>query len=182
MAEIAGVEVRAPIGGVLAEGRVQRWADEHEGLLGEPRGAHRGGDVGERAAHDDLILPGGTVDDRHRGLGWIAAGLQVGHDVAATASRLAQDLNLGGRISLRRRSSDDLTADDIAQMARYVADRARAAPAKIRPARIHFVLAAPAAFAVLLGYHMTALQSDIIAYEDDAGSYTESLTLPHDTT
>lgn len=105
----------------------------------------------------------------------------VGHNVAAAASRLAQNIKLGGRISLRRRSADDLTADDVAQMARYVADQARAANARIRPTRIHLALSTPAAFVVLLGYHMTSLQSDIITYEDDASSYTETLTLPHDT-
>ncbi len=33
-----------------------------------------------------------------------------------------------------------------------------------------------AACALLLGYHMTALQSDIITYEDDSSDYTEALT------
>ena len=73
------------------------------------------------------------------------------------STQLAQDLKHGGRISLRRRATDDLRPEQIAQAARYIADRARAAHAMLRPNRLHLAMSTPAAFAVLLGYHMTAL-------------------------
>jgi hypothetical protein len=104
----------------------------------------------------------------------------LGHDVAAMSDQTAQSLRLGGRISLRRTSRDDLTPDNIAQIARYVADQARTAHATLRPPRIHLTMSTPAAFSVLLGYHTTALQSDIITYETDGSRYTEALTVPRD--
>ena len=94
---------------------------------------------------------------------------------------LAQGLKLGGRMSLRRTSTDDLTPDNIAQTARHVADQVRTADATLRPSRIHLAMSTPAAFAVLLGHHMTALRSDIITYEEDGSGYTEALTIRYAT-
>lgn len=101
----------------------------------------------------------------------------LGHDVASMSDQLAQRLKLGGRISLRRNSTDELTPENIAQTARYVADQARSANSKLRPGTVHLTLSAPAAFAVLLGHHLTALDAAIALYELD-GSYRESLRIP----
>ncbi len=105
----------------------------------------------------------------------------LGHDVATMSDQLAQSLKLGGRISLRSTSTDDLTPDNIAQAARYVANQVRTAHATLKPPRIHLTMSTPAAFAVLFGHHMTALQSDIITYEDTDSGYTEALTIRHAT-
>ena len=45
------------------------------------------------------------------------------------------------------------------------------------PQRIHITMSAPAAFAALLGHHLTALNADILTYELDDDRYTNSLTL-----
>ena len=101
----------------------------------------------------------------------------LGHNVGALSDQLAATVPLGGRISLVRSWNSDLTATDMSQSARYVADKIRAAHAVLRPSRIHITISAPAAFAVLLGHHLTALEADLITYELDGGAYIAALRL-----
>lgn len=106
----------------------------------------------------------------------------IGHNVAALADELATRLPpLGGRISLTRATTTDITPTEIGQLARFAAETIRGAHATVRPQRIHLTISAPAAYAALLGHHMTALQAEVVTYELDGSSYTPTLSI-HTTT
>ena len=102
----------------------------------------------------------------------------IGHDVADRASELARYLDAGGRLSLYRTGHADLSPQEISQLARCVAERIRDGHAKLRPAVIHVALSAPAAFAGLLGHHLSALQADIVSYELGSEGYVETVRVP----
>lgn len=103
----------------------------------------------------------------------------IGHDVAALTDQLAARLPpAGGRISVIRSTTGDLSDREISQLALATADRIRAAHAAIRPERMHFTMAAPAGYSALLGYHLTALQADFVTYELAETGYAQALTLP----
>jgi hypothetical protein len=102
----------------------------------------------------------------------------LGHNVAAQTDRLAATLpDVAGRLSLSPGATDDLTPQEIAATARSTAERVRHATGTIRPMRIHLTMAAPAAYAALLGHHMTALTGDVITYEHHDDRYHQALTL-----
>lgn len=105
----------------------------------------------------------------------------LGHNVGDRTDQLAADLPpAGGRISLSRKNPDgDLSSDEIAHAARWSANLIRKSHAKLRPTTIHITQAAPAAFAGLLGHHLTALNADITSYElDHDGQYIPALSIP----
>jgi len=102
----------------------------------------------------------------------------LGHNVSALTDETAGRLPpAGGRISLRRAGSGDLSAEEISQLARTTADRIRKGHATLRPNRIHLAMSAPAAYAGLLGHHLTALEADIVTYELAGGAYTVAMTV-----
>ena len=102
----------------------------------------------------------------------------IGHDVADRASRLATAMPRGGgRLSLSRSDAGDLSPTEISDLARGVADKIRSAHARLKPSTIHLMMAVPAAFAGLLGHHLSALQADIVAYELGDDSYAPAVTL-----
>ncbi len=102
----------------------------------------------------------------------------VGHDVARSSSDLASLLNLGGRLSLTRRSTHQMSPIEIAVTARCTATKVRSIHADLRPRNIHLSMAVPAGFAALLGYHLTALEADIVTYEFADYEYYRALVIP----
>ena len=104
----------------------------------------------------------------------------LGHDVARSSSDLASLLDLGGRLSLTRSSSDTMSPGEIVSAARFAATKVRSAHAVLRPEKIHLAMAAPAGFAALLGYHLTSLEADIVTYEFADFKYLPALLIPSD--
>ena len=102
----------------------------------------------------------------------------LGHDVAKPSYDLAARLSIGGRISLTRSSTHQLSPIEIASAARSAATKVRTAHAALRPNKIHLTMAAPAGFAALLGHHMTSLEADIVSYEFANHVYHEALVIP----
>lgn len=100
------------------------------------------------------------------------------HNVATPSDRLAVSLNLGGRISLTRDSTHQMSPTEIAVAARSTAIKVRSAHAILRPKKIHLTMAAPAGFAALLGYHLTSLEADIVTYEFANYKYHKALVIP----
>lgn len=106
----------------------------------------------------------------------------IGHNVAALTDELAASLPpLGGRISLTRPSTDDLTSTEISQVARSAATTIRRAHATVQPQRIHLTISAPAPYAALLGHGMTALEADVLLHELDGAAYSATLLIPSST-
>jgi hypothetical protein len=103
----------------------------------------------------------------------------IGHGVGNRASELISRLpHPGARLSLSVHSEADFCAEMVACLARETANRVRTAHAKVSPNRIHVMMAAPTAYAGLLGSHLTALQAAVTMYELGEAGYVEALTLP----
>lgn len=151
----------------------------HQATRWQPTVDSRHGVVVPAATTTDSVLTGAPDFYAEHGDLLIDIDL-LGHGVAAATDQLARSLELGGRLSLSRTTTDDLTPQNIAQAARFVADHARAARATLQPRQIHITMSAPAAFAVLFGHHMTAMGSELIMYEFDGSDYIRSLMIPHD--
>ena len=118
--------------------------------------------------------------DEHGNAGDLLVDIDMlGHGVGALTDRLAADMpRLGGRLSLTAETSADLTPTQISASAYDAAKRIRTAHASVRPNRIHVTMAVPAAFAALLGYHATALSSDVVVYEFDGDRYVPAVVVP----
>ncbi|WP_423916844.1 SAVED domain-containing protein [Candidatus Poriferisodalis sp.] len=169
------VDLRCHLSAAFATGRVfhqaTRWLPAFTTRHGPIRpadtdlGSHLKGDFDHYNESGDLIV---DID-------------LLGHDVADLTSQLAASLpRVGGRISLSRRVSGvDLSPAEIASSARWAANLIRKAHAALRPATIHLTQATPAAFAALLGHHLTALGANVTCYELDGARYTAALTIPH---
>ena len=102
----------------------------------------------------------------------------IGHDVARSSSDLASLLSLGGRLSLSRTSTHQMSPMEIAVAARCTATKVRSVHADLRPKNIHLTMAAPAGFAALLGHHLTSLEADIVTYEFADYKYHRALVIP----
>ena len=127
------------------------------------------------------VLLGGF--DQHSDAGDLLVDIDMlGHGVGELTDRLATDMpQLGGRLSLTVGTSADLNPIQIAASAYDAATRIRTAHASLRPHRIHLTMAVPAAFAALLGYHATALSSDVVVYEFDDNRYVPAVVVPSNT-
>jgi len=138
----------------------------------------RHGDVTPAASGDGLPIRGDF--DQYRETGDLLIDIDLlGHNVASGADNIAARLlPLGGRISLSRDTSDDLMPLEIATLAHKAAAIVRSSHAALRPRTLHVMIAAPAAFAALFGYHLTALNAEALLYEFGPGGYTEALTIP----
>jgi hypothetical protein len=127
------------------------------------------------------VLLGGF--DQHSDAGDLLVDIDMlGHGVGELTDRLATDMpQLGGRLSLTVGTSADLNPIQIAASAYDAATRIRTAHASLRPHRIHLTMAVPAAFAALLGYHATALSSDVVVYEFDDNRYVPAVVVSSNT-
>ncbi len=167
------VDLGCHISAALATGRLL-----HQATRWLPTFATRHGDINPATSDADHRLRGDF--DQHKESGDIVVDIDLlGHDVAAKTDELASRLpQLGGRISLTRSDHTDLTPEEIASLARWAATVIRSAQATVHPSTIHFAQAVPAAFAALLGHHLTALSGNLTSYELNDGSYTPVLTIP----
>ena len=167
------VDLRCHPSAALATGRLL-----HQATRWSPAFATRHGDVGPATSDAGHRLSGGF--DQHNESGDIIVDIDlVGHDVAARTDSLASRLPpVGGRISLTRRDTDDLSPQQIASLARWTASTIRSAHATVHPNTIHLTQAVPAAFAALLGHHLTALSANLTTYELNNDRYIPVLTIP----
>ncbi len=169
------IDLRCHLSAALATGRVF-----HQATRWSPTFATRGGPTQPTTADPKRFLNGNF--DHCGEAGDLIVDIDLlGHNVADLTNSLAAELPpAGGRISLTRsRAHGDLPTDEIAHAARWSANLIRSAHATLRPSTIHITQAAPAAFAGLLGHHLTALNADIVTYELDHYRYTSVLTIPH---
>ena len=167
------VDLRCHISAALATGRTL-----HQATRWAPTFATRHGDVAPATSEHGQTLNGDF--DQHNESGDIIVDIDLlGHDVAAKTDELASRLPpAGGRISLSRPDTNDLSPERIARLARWAARTIRSAHATARPDTIHFTQAVPAAFAALLGHHLTALGANLTSYELDGDRYVPTLTIP----
>ena len=167
------IDLRCHITAALATGRVL-----HQATRWSPAFATRHGDVRPATSDAGQRLSGDF--DRYNESGDIIVDIDLlGHDVAAKTDQLASRLPpAGGRISLTRRDTGDLSPAQIASLARWTATTIRSANATTHPDTIHFTQAVPAAFAALLGHHLTALRANLTSYELNGDHYIPVLTIP----
>lgn len=167
------VDLKCHISAALVTGRTL-----HQATRWAPTFASRHGDVVPASSDLGLELSGNF--DQHNESGDLIVDIDLlGHDVGAKTDELASRLPpAGGRISLTRQNPDDLLPDQIAGLARWTANLIRKAHAIVQPDTIHFTQAVPAAFAALLGYHLTALSANLTSYELQDDRYIAALTLP----
>ncbi|MYB74587.1 MAG: toll/interleukin-1 receptor domain-containing protein [Acidimicrobiia bacterium] len=167
------VDLRCHISAALAVGRIL-----HQATRWSPTFASRHGDALPAATDSGFELSGGF--DQYSESGDLIVDIDLlGHDVAAKTDELASRLPpAGGRISLIRQESDDLSPVQIACLARWTANLIRQAHGVLLPNAIHFTQAVPAAFAALLGHHLTALNANLTSYELQDDCYVAVLTLP----
>jgi hypothetical protein len=78
----------------------------------------------------------------------------------------------------REGQQSDLLPNDVAAMASGAAVAIRDAVFDLRPARTHVFCASPVEFAVLLGYRLTSLHTNLHLYERDGDGYVPSLIVP----
>lgn len=149
----------------------------HQASGWAPTIANRGGDCLPATDGTTAAIQGGFDQLAEAGDLLVDIDL-IGHDVAARSSELAAKIpGLAGRLSLSRPEEADLTSNEIAILARGVAMQLRRARDALQSRRIHLTMAAPAAFAALLGHHTTALESDMVTYEFDGRGYVPAITL-----
>ena len=167
------VDLRCHISAALVTGRVL-----HQATRWSPTFATRHGDALPAATDSGFELSGSF--DQYNESGDLIVDIDLlGHDVAAKTDELASRLPpVGGRISLIRQESDDLSPEQMAGLARWTADLIRRAQAAVQPEAIHFTQAVPAAFASILGYHLTALSANLTSYELENNRYVAVLSLP----
>ena len=167
------VDLRCHISAALATGRLL-----HQATRWSPAFATRHGDVNPATSDTGHPLSGGF--DPYRESGDIIVDIDLlGHDVAAKTDELSSRLPpAGGRISLSRADTNDLSPEQIASLARRAATIIRTANATTHPDTIHFAQAVPAAFAALLGHHLTALGANLTSYELTDDRYVPVLTIP----
>ncbi len=170
------VELACHLSAALAIGRLL-----HQATRWSPAITTRHGEVTPASSDQSCTLLGDF--DQHAETGDLIVDIDLlGHDVAALTDTLAAQLPpAGGRISLSRTKQDDLSPGEISCLARCAAAIIRDGHSKAHPRRIHLTIAAPAAYATLLGHHLTALRADLMTYELDDTSYTEALTIPYTT-
>ena len=166
------VDLRCHISAALATGRLL-----HQATRWSPTFATRHGDINPATSDTGDRLSGDF--DQHNESGDIVVDIDLlGHDVAAKTDELASRLpQLGGRISLTRSDPTDLTPEQIASLARWTATIIRSAHATVHPSTIHFAQAVPAAFAALLGHHLTALSANLTTYELKSDRYIPVLAI-----
>ena len=170
------VDLRCHISAALATGRLL-----HQATRWSPVFATRHGDINPATSDAGHRLSGDF--DQYKESGDIIIDIDLlGHDVAAKTDELASRIPpVGGRISLTRLDTTDLSPEQIASLARWTATIIRSAHATAHPNTIHFAQAVPAAFAALLGHHLTALSANLTSYELNDDCYTPVLTIPSTT-
>ena len=150
----------------------------HQATPWTPTFATRHGDATPSPNGEGAVLSGGF--DQYAESGDLIIDIDLlGHGVDAPTDSLAASMaRPAGRLSLTTPTDRDLTPAQLAATAYEAARRIRSAHAMLRPPCIHITMAAPAAFAALLGYHATALTSEVISYEFDGERYRRSMCLP----
>lgn len=166
------VDLRCHISAALATGRLL-----HQATRWSPAFATRHGDVNPAISDASHRLNGSF--DQHNESGDLVVDIDlVGHDVAAQTDELASRLPpVGGRISLSHRDTSDLSPGQIASLARRAATTIRSAHAIVQSDTIHIAQAVPAAFAALLGHHLTALSANLQSYELEDDCYIPALRI-----
>ncbi|MEX2548408.1 MAG: SAVED domain-containing protein [Chloroflexota bacterium] len=106
----------------------------------------------------------------------------IGHQVADLANESSRHLPPpAGRVHIvagQELLGRDLTANEIGTAAATAALEVRRMAAACRPDAIHLFVAAPAAFSVLLGHQLTALEAELVLYERGPDGYEAVLTVP----
>jgi SMODS-associated and fused to various effectors sensor domain len=173
---VLDVEVKAHLAAAVAFGRVfNRAAGWHHRLAGRT-GIVELVDVGADGVVD---VPAETY---RRGGPLIVDVDLLGHNVDALANDAVRTLPApAGRVHAAVREEAlgrDLSPAEVGVAAARVAAEVRRVAGISRPDSIHLFLAAPAAFAALLGSQLTALDCELVLYERWAGTYKPVATLP----
>ena len=158
--------VRAHISGAIAMGRifnqVGRWQPAVDGRYGYVRPSPIGQYERLRRTIDPQQI-GGTDLSCEISL--------VGQPVFSMAREAIRtySLELAERLQLSPRTPGELDSEAASLMAAEAAWELRGRITELRPPRTHVFCASPVEIAVLLGYRLTALETDLFLYEREGG-------------
>ena len=165
---------RAHISGAIALGRIFNqaggWRPSVEGRYGPVQPS-------PMRSWDRLHV---TVDPQGLGPDLSCEIALIPQPVFAMAREAIQSipLRLSERVQLTLRQSGEIDSEASSQVAAEAAWKLRERIGIIRPPRTHIFCASPVEVAVLLGYRLTALGTDLHLYEADGDTYRLALVLP----
>ena len=169
--------VRAHISGAIAIGRifnqVGHWKPAVEGRYGYVAPSPMGEYERLRRTIDPQQIGGRDLSCE------IALLDQPVFDMAREAIR-AYSLELAERLQLSPRTPGEIDSEAASLMAAEAARELRGRITELRPPRTHVFCASPVEIAVLLGYRLTALETDLFLYEREGDAYRLALVLPAD--
>ena len=168
--------VRAHISGGISIGRVFSQAGGWHLSVQGRFGAVQPSPLGVRG------LLNSTIDYQGSGRDLTCEISLVGQPVFDMARETIQSrtLRLAARIQLTPRSSGEFDSETTSLIAAEAAWVLRDRVAAIRPPRTHLFCASPIEVAVLLGYRLTSLNTELHLYEREGTEYRLALVLPAD--
>ena len=169
--------VRAHISGAVAMGRifnqVGRWQPALEGRYGNVAPSPMGQYDQLRRTIDPQRIDGTDLSCEISLVGQPVFGM------AREAIR-AYSLELAERLQLSPRTPGEIDSNAASLMAAEAAWELRGRITELRPPRTHVFCASPVEIAVLLGYRLTALGTDLHLYEREGDAYQRAIVLPAD--